>query len=73
MKAVVGDWIGVSGRHVGDEDREGEVVEVLGAEGSPPYRVRWLDGHEDIFFPGSDAFVDHIGPQTSKSSTPSRK
>ena len=29
--------------------------------GGPPYRVRWGDsGHEALFFPGSDAYVQHF-------------
>jgi hypothetical protein len=59
MMALVGDRISVGGRHVGDEGRKGEVLEVLGPKGAPPYRVRWSEGHEDIFFPGADAFVEH--------------
>ena len=39
----------------------GEVLEVRGPEGEPPYVVRWEeDGHEALFFPGSDASVQHF-------------
>ena len=59
MKASVGDHIDVRGQHVGDEDRQGEVLDVRGPEGAPPYLVRWSDGHEGLFFPGPDATVAH--------------
>ena len=59
MKAMVGDHIEVRGRHVGEESREGEVIDVRGADGGPPFLVRWSDGHEGLFFPGPDAAVEH--------------
>jgi hypothetical protein len=40
--------------------RDGEILEVLHADGSPPYRVRWSDdGHESLIYPGVDAYVEH--------------
>jgi Domain of unknown function (DUF1918) len=36
------------------------ILEVRGADGEPPYVVRWAeDGHEGLFFPGTDASVVH--------------
>ena len=58
MHANVGDQIIVRGHHVGDGDRHGEVIEIHGTSGTPPYVVRWSDGHEALFFPGSDAAVE---------------
>ena len=61
MKAQVGDMLVVSGHRVGEPDRTGEVVEVRGEDGEPPYVVRWDDtGHEGLYFPGSDAHVQHL-------------
>lgn len=60
MQANVGDRLLVEGHKVGDPRREGEVVEVRGADGMPPYVVRWADGHEGLVFPGPDA---HVVPQ----------
>ncbi len=57
MQAQVGDEIMVHGRHVGDGRRHGTVLEVHGADGEPPYLVRWDDGHEGLFFPQGDATV----------------
>lgn len=59
MQASVGDHIVVPGNKVGQPEREGEVLEVRGTEGSSPYLVRWSDGHEALFFPGADARVVH--------------
>lgn len=49
--------IEVCGRTVGAQSRKGEILEILGAPGHEHYRVRWEDGHESIFYPGSDARV----------------
>lgn len=58
MRAEVGDRLHVHGRTVGLPDRVGEIVEVRGPGGSPPYLVRFEDGHESLVFPGPDATVD---------------
>jgi hypothetical protein len=36
------------------------IIEVHGTDGAPPYLVRWEDGHESVFFPSSDAFVERM-------------
>jgi len=59
MKASVGDELTVKGRHQGDGDRHGEIIEVHGDHGDPPFLVRWTDGHESIFFPSADTIVEH--------------
>ena len=59
MRARVGDRIVIRGHRVGEPDRDGEVIEVRGADGAPPYIVRWSsDGHEALFMPGSDAVIE---------------
>jgi hypothetical protein len=64
LHATVGDRIHVSGTHVSDHERDGEILEVRGADGTPPYVVRWEEtGHETLFFPGSDATVQHFHHQ----------
>jgi hypothetical protein len=58
VRARVGDRIVVHGHRVGQPVRHGEVSEVLGEDGAPPFMVRWEDdGHVSRFYPGSDAFV----------------
>ena len=62
MQAQVGDELTVKGHHQGDEDQHGEIIEVIGADGAPPYMVRWRDGFESLFFirprPGSATAQD---------------
>lgn len=61
MHATVGDKIVVHGPHLGDPDRDAEILEVHGEDGSPPYVVRWADdGHIAVYVPGSDAHVEHL-------------
>ena len=61
MQASVGDRIIIKGHHIGAHDVDGEVLEVRGPCGGPPYLVRWGEsGHETLFFPGSDATVQHF-------------
>ncbi len=58
MKARPGDWLVVETPSIASHRREGLITEVLGTEGAPPYRVRWLDtDHLALVFPGSDARV----------------
>ncbi|WP_370270799.1 DUF1918 domain-containing protein [Streptomyces sp. V4I8] len=57
MQASVGDQLLVHGRIVGQPERTAEVIEVLGPEGGPPYRVRFHDGHETVMSPGPDTVV----------------
>ncbi|MFF3290091.1 DUF1918 domain-containing protein [Streptomyces sp. NPDC003023] len=59
MQANVGDTLLVHGRTVGQHDKVAEVVEVLGPEGNPPFRVRFEDGHEALMSPGPDTVVRH--------------
>ncbi|MBO9524039.1 MAG: DUF1918 domain-containing protein [Nocardioidaceae bacterium] len=59
MEAKVGDRLVVESRHVGEARKVGEVIEVHGEHGTPPYLVRWSDGHEGLMFPGADAHVEH--------------
>ena len=60
MRAAVGDKIVVRGHRVGQRDREAVVLAVEGADGGPPYLVRWNDDEtEGVYFPGADAVVEH--------------
>lgn len=59
MQAVVGDRFHVHGNTVGQPERAGEIIEVRGTGGEPPYMVRFDDGHTSLVFPGPDAVVEH--------------
>jgi hypothetical protein len=61
MQAMVGDRLHVHGNTVGQKDRMGEIVEVRGPSGEPPYLVRFEDGHTGLVFPGPDAVVERPG------------
>ena len=67
MQAQVGDELTVKGHHHGDEDHHGEIIEVIGADGAPPYLVRWRNGFESLFYirqrPGS-ATAQNRAPDT---------
>jgi uncharacterized protein DUF1918 len=58
MQASVGDRLVMHGRVVGRHDRVVEIIEVLGPNGTPPFRVRAENGNESIMSPGPDAVVD---------------
>lgn len=57
MHANVGDWLLVEGRTAETARRSGEILEVHGSDGAPPYVVRWSDGQEGLVFPGPDAHI----------------
>jgi Domain of unknown function (DUF1918) len=63
MRATVGDRLVIKGHHVGEHDRDAEILRVRGENGGPPYFVRWSDdGQEGLVFPGPDATVEHFRP-----------
>ena len=58
MQATIGDRLHIRGNCVGTPDKCGEIVEVHGKAGEPPYLVRFDDGHTGLVFPGPDAVVE---------------
>jgi len=58
MQAAKGDRLLIRGNCVGTPDKCGEIVEVHGKAGEPPYLVRFDDGHTGLVFPGPDAMVE---------------
>jgi hypothetical protein len=58
MNASVGDKLHVHGNVVGQPDRIGEIIEVRGPDGGPPYVVRFEDGHTTLVYPGPDAVIE---------------
>jgi hypothetical protein len=67
----VGDRLHVHAAHVGEIDRIGEIIEVKGPSGMPPYVVRFDDGHEGLVFPGPDAVVEHWAGRDTMPDSPS--
>jgi len=67
LRARPGDRIVIRPHRLGEHPHDGEIVDVLGEDGGPPYLVRWSDdGHVSRLFPGSDAFVEHFAPHPGK-------
>jgi len=61
MQAVKGDRLIIKGHNISEPDSDGEILEVRGPDGSPPYLVRWSeDGHVGLVFPGPDAHIQHF-------------
>jgi Domain of unknown function (DUF1918) len=58
MNARIGDLLHVHGAVVGQHDRVGEIIEIRGDSGGPPYVVRFEDGHQTLVYPGPDAVVE---------------
>ncbi len=58
MQATIGDRIRIHGNIVGHPDKNGEIIEVHGAKGEPPYLVRFDDGQTRLIFPGPDAVIE---------------
>lgn len=63
MQASIGDRLHVHSRTVGMDDRQGEIIEVRGSDGAPPYVVRFADGHESLVYPGPDCVVEPRSPE----------
>ena len=69
MHAKPGDRIIIKGHRLGEPDRDGEILEARGADGGPPYLVRWGDsGHTGLLFPGADACVQQFHRTSDRSS-----
>ncbi len=60
LKASPGDRLVVHGHRQGEPERDGEILEVVGRHGAPPYVVRWEDGRVSTLYPSSDVFVQHF-------------
>jgi hypothetical protein len=59
--AHVGDQIIVENTRISTPKRDGEILEIHGKDGGPPYVVRWSDtGHTALVFPGPDAHIHHL-------------
>lgn len=58
MRASVGDKLHIHTSHVGVQDQWGRIVEVRGADGTPPFVVEFPDGHTHLLYPGPDAVVE---------------
>lgn len=71
MKASVGDRIVLAGEQVDRPTRDGQIVEVQGADGGPPFLVRWSDGHTGLIYPGPGSVLRLQGPDSGGTPEPS--
>jgi hypothetical protein len=62
MHATVGDRLHIKGRAAGSANHTGEIIEVRGPDGEPPYLVRFADGHETLVYPGPDCLIEPGSP-----------
>jgi hypothetical protein len=61
VTAEPGDRLVIHGHHLGEPERDAEILEVRGADGGAPFLVRWTDtGQKTLVYPGTDASVEHI-------------
>lgn len=60
LNAEPGDELVVKAHHLGEPEREGEIIEVLGTDGAPPYEVRWDDGEVTRVYPSTDVYVRRL-------------
>ncbi|HET7397185.1 MAG TPA: DUF1918 domain-containing protein [Intrasporangium sp.] len=70
MRAQVGDRIILAAEHIDEPTRDGEILEVRGAEGSPPYLVRWSSGHTGLIYPGPGAVLRIGAGPDAQAATP---
>lgn len=56
-----GDRLVIRRHRLGEHERDGEILEALGENADPPFRVRSSDtGAETLLFPGSHAYADRL-------------
>ena len=70
MRAHVGDRIILAAEHVDEPTRDGEVLEVRGPDGGPPYLVRWADGRTGLIYPGPGAVLRLSTPDEATAHAP---
>ena len=69
MKAQPGDRIVLAPVVVEGPVRDGEVLEARGPGGTPPFLVKWSDGHEGLLYPGPGAVLRIGAPMTHEGGT----
>jgi Domain of unknown function (DUF1876)/Domain of unknown function (DUF1918) len=69
MRARVGDRIILAAEHIDEPTRDGEILEIRGSEGAPPYVVRWSNGHTGLIYPGPGAVLRIGATETAPTQT----
>jgi hypothetical protein len=66
LHARVGDQLVILSATLDRPVRDGEIIEIRGPDGSPPFLVRWADDDRTaLVFPGPDARVHSLTTVTS--------
>ncbi|MDW6057411.1 DUF1918 domain-containing protein [Streptomyces sp. FXJ1.4098] len=74
MRAHIGDQLVIESPKTGTTRRDGEIVGLHHADGTPPYDVRWSDTDEvTLVFPGPDAHIRHLEDRPGKTQEPSAR
>ncbi len=61
LTAGAGDRLVIQPHHIGEPERDAEILEAHGPGGGAPFLVRWTDnGRTSLFYPGSDARIDRL-------------
>jgi CBS domain-containing protein len=61
LTARPGDRLVIQPHHMGEPERDAEILEAHGPGGGTPFLVRWTDtGRTSLFYPGSDARVERL-------------
>ncbi|WP_084211744.1 DUF1918 domain-containing protein [Pseudonocardia acaciae] len=64
MQAHVGDWLTLPPASGSPHPRRGQIVGLLHPDGTPPYRVHWLDDDRfSILYPPPDAQLRAAHPE----------
>jgi len=58
MAAKKGDTLRTPSEKIGQPERRGEIIEILGDDEHPMFKVRWADAHETVVVPGPDVTVE---------------
>jgi hypothetical protein len=70
MRAAIGDTLHIHTHHLGTTEHLGEILEVRGTDGAPPYLVQFRDGTTRLLYPGPDAVIEHPAAATAGVSAP---
>ncbi|MFC6599219.1 DUF1918 domain-containing protein [Kitasatospora paranensis] len=71
MRAEVGDRVIVRGTFTGVHDRDGKIVALHHADGTPPWDVLWSEsGRTTLLFPGPDTILHHYAHEDGTEAAP---
>ncbi|HEV2087518.1 MAG TPA: DUF1918 domain-containing protein [Cryptosporangiaceae bacterium] len=71
MQAHIGDRVHV--HSYSGSVQWGEVLDVRGSDGQPPYLVAFDDGYQGLIFPSPDAVVEHTELTSDPAGHPSTR